>query len=118
MVMVELTTILNVFAGEAMSSRTTWKTLPNGPTFRSISVFGAAMLFAIQRLKLLLTTGWRQAMKSAGRSEKTSLVPAANETAEPALLLARITSRLRVVPELVYVPIPTSQAPFVVSEMQ
>jgi hypothetical protein len=48
---------------------------------------------------------------SAGYVQNTFFVPAAKFTRLPELLDSKTVVRLRVVPEAVYVPIPTSQSP-------
>jgi hypothetical protein len=52
---------------------------------------------------------------SAGYVQNTFLVPAEKLTKLPELLDSKTAVRLRVVPDEVYVPIPTSQAEFNVS---
>jgi hypothetical protein len=55
---------------------------------------------------------------SAGYVEKTNFVPVWRSTALPLLDDSKIVSRLRVVPEAVYVPRPTSHSLFVVSTIE
>jgi hypothetical protein len=55
--------------------------------------------------------------RSDGCVQMTSFKPAANDTKLPALLEDNTVSRLNVLPEDVYVPIPTSQEPAVGSMM-
>ena len=50
---------------------------------------------------------------SAGYVQNTFFVPAAKTTKLPELLDSKTVVRLNVVPEAVYVPIPTSQSPVV-----